>query len=170
MQKKQGIVIRRARCPDFPPWLAMRRALWPRCPLRDHKKEMAEILGDARNQPAWVAESDNGKLAGFLEASVRNYADGAGRENVGYLEGWYVRPTFRKKGVGKALVRAAEEWARGRGYKHMGSDTWIGNRNSHRAHLAMGYREVGRDVHYVKRLRPAPAKYAKKRETHGKDQ
>jgi hypothetical protein len=51
--------FRRIHKTDIPPWLAMRRALWPRCPLRDHKKEMAEILGDARNQPVWVAESDN---------------------------------------------------------------------------------------------------------------
>jgi len=122
---------------------------------------MSGIIADRRNQPAWVAESENGELAGFLEASVRNYADGAGRTNVGYLEGWFVRPKFRNRGVGRALVRAAEDWARKRGFTHMGSDTWLGNRRSHRAHLAMGYREVGRDVHYVKRLGNFPAKNAK---------
>lgn len=125
---------------------------------------MSGILRDARNQPAWVAESDDGNLAGFLEASVRNYADGAGRTNVGYLEGWYVRPSFRRKGIGKALVKAAEEWARGRGFRHMGSDTWIGNRASHRAHLAMGYREVGRDIHYVKKLGSRPPRGARRNE------
>lgn len=145
----------------------MRRALWPKCSIRDHRKEIGEILRDKRDQPAWVAEMANGVLAGFLEASVRNYADGAGRTNVGYLEGWYVRPAYRNKGIGKALVRAAEVWARKRGFNHMGSDTWLRNHGSHRAHLAMGYREVGRDIHYVKSLRPAPAK---KRKTQGKDQ
>jgi aminoglycoside 6'-N-acetyltransferase I len=147
----------------------MRKALWPRCPLRDHKKEMADILGDARSQPVWVAEAADGKLAGFLEASVRNYADGAGRENVGYLEGWYVRPACRNKGIGKALVRTAEEWARKRGFSHMGSDTWLRNRGSHRAHLAMGYREVGRDIHYVKKLGPRPSRGSQKNENSNKE-
>lgn len=152
--KNDLILIRRARKTDVPQWLSMRRALWPDCPLRDHKKEIAEFFLDRRSQPVWVAEAANGELAGFLEASVRNYADGAGRGNVGYLEGWYVGPEHRKRGVGRSLVLAAEVWARARGFRHMGSDTWIGNKGSHRAHLAMGYREAGRDVHYVKRLRP----------------
>jgi aminoglycoside 6'-N-acetyltransferase I len=129
---------------------------------------MAGILGDPRNQPAWVAEAPDGELAGFLEASVRNYADGAGRTNVGYLEGWYLRPAYRKKGIGRALVKAAEQWAIKRGFRHMGSDTWIGNRASHRAHLALGYREAGRDVHYVKRLGSVPSKQAKRRQPPGK--
>ncbi len=155
MKKPRGsIVVRRAHRTDVPQWLSMRRALWPDCPLRDHRKEIAGILADARYQPVWVAEDADGELAGFLEASVRNYADGAGRENVGYLEGCYVRPRLRKRGIGHELVKAAERWAAQRGFRHMGSDTWIGNKGSHCAHLAMGYREAGRDIHYVKRLKP----------------
>lgn len=158
------MTIRRAKKTDTLQWLAMRRTLWPKCSLKDHREEMTEILGDTRSQPAWVAEMDKGVLAGFLEASVRNYADGAGRKNVGYLEGWYVKPAFRKRGVGKALVKAAEAWARKRGFSHVGSDTWVGNRTSHRAHLAMGYREVGRDIHYIKKL-SSPRKSPRSAET-----
>ncbi len=153
-----SVIIRPASGADVAQWLSLRRALWPKCPLRDHKKEMAEILKDAKNQPAWVAETISGELVGFLEVSVRNYADGAGRQNVGYLEGWYVKPRYRKKGAGRTLVKIAEEWAVRRGFTHMGSDTWLGNHQSHRAHLALGYREVGRDVHYVKKLAAVPAK------------
>lgn len=160
------MMIRRVKKTDMPKWLSMRRALWPKCPLKDHKKEINEILDDAGHQPAWVAEDGNGDIIGFLEASVRNYADGAGRANVGYLEGWYVRPVYREKGIGKALVKAAEEWARGRGFSHMGSDTWIGNMGSHRAHLAMGYREVGRDIHYVKKLPPSRKRTRESAKTH----
>lgn len=146
--------IRRVRRTDLPQWLSMRRSLWPGCPLKKHQKEMAAILGDTKDQPVWVAAVRQGMLAGFLEGSVRNYADGAGRQDVGYLEGLYVRPAFRKLGIGRALIQAAEEWARKRGFGHMGSDTWVGNRSSHQAHLAMGYREVGRDVHYIKKIGP----------------
>lgn len=155
MRAKPNIIIRLARKTNLAEWLAMRRALWPDCPPQKHREEMTEILADRKDQLAWVAQAPDGGLAGFLEASVRNYADGAGRENVGYLEGWYVKPSFRGLGVGKALVKAAEAWARTRGFRYMGSDTWLGNKASHRAHLALGYREVGRDIHYVKRLAPS---------------
>ncbi len=147
----------------------MRRTLWPKCTLKDHRREIAEILGDPRGQPAWVAEDGDGGIIGFLETSVRNYADGVGRENVGYLEGWYVKPKWRKRGIGQGLVRAAERWAVRRGFSHMGSDTWIGNKGSHRAHLAMGYREAGRDIHYVKRLRPKNARGAEKHDIYKKE-
>ncbi|MBU1357021.1 MAG: GNAT family N-acetyltransferase [Candidatus Edwardsbacteria bacterium] len=153
MKAKPDIKIRLVKKTDSNDWLAMRRALWPDCPPKKHREEMAEILADKKDQPAWVAESLSGEPAGFLEAAVRNYADGAGRQDVGYLEGWYVKPKFRKMGVGRALVKAAEEWAVGRGFSHMGSDTWVGNMGSYKAHQAMGYKDVGRDIHFVKKLK-----------------
>jgi len=150
---KTKIQIRLIKETDHVDWLDMRRMLWPECPLKKHREEMAEILADRKDQPAWVAESSDGKLMGFLEVSVRNYADGAGRKDVGYLEGWYVKPKYRKQGTGRALVKAAEEWAVRRGFSHMGSDTWVGNRRSYKAHQAIGYKDVGRDVHFVKKLK-----------------
>ena len=150
---KTSKIIRLINKNDRPEWLAMRRALWPDCPPAKHRKEMDEILADDNEQPAWVAESSAGELAGFLEASVRNYADGAGRQNVGYLEGLYVKPKYRRQGVARELIMAAEEWAVRRGFSHMGSDTWVGNTRSYMVHQAMGYKEVGRDVHYVKKLK-----------------
>ncbi len=153
MKTKPNIKIRPVKKTDIIKWLAMRRALWPDCPPKKHREEMAEILADRRNEPAWVAESLSGELMGFLEVSVRNYADGAGRQNVGYLEGWFVRPKYRKQGVGRALIKTAEEWAVDRGFTHMGSDTWVGNTRSYKVHQAMRYKEVGRDVHFVKKLK-----------------
>jgi aminoglycoside 6'-N-acetyltransferase I len=150
---KTKIQIRLIKETDHVDWLAMRRALWPDCSPANHRKEMAEILADRKDQPAWVAESSGGELMGFLEVSVRNYADGAGRQDVGYLEGWYVKPKYRKQGVGRTLVKAAEEWAARRGFSHMGSDTWVGNRRSYKAHQAMGYKDAGRDVHFIKKLK-----------------
>jgi len=153
MKAKPKKIIRLARKTDLNEWLTMRRALWPDCPPKKHREEMTEILADRKDQPAWMAESLSGELMGFLEVSVRNYADGAGRKDVGYLEGWYVKPKYRKQGVGRTLVNEAEDWAVSRGFSHVGSDTWVGNRNSYNVHKAMGYREVGRDVHFVKKLK-----------------
>ncbi len=71
---------------------------------------------------------------------------------VGYLEGWFVDQDLRGRGVGARLVRAAEDWARSQGLQEMGSDTWLEDEVSLRAHQALGYREVERLVHFAKRL------------------
>ncbi|WP_132596009.1 GNAT family N-acetyltransferase, partial [Pseudomonas aeruginosa] len=46
------------------------------------------------------------------------------------------------QGVGVALVKAAEHWARGRGCTEFASDTQLTNSASTSAHLAAGFTEV----------------------------
>jgi aminoglycoside 6'-N-acetyltransferase I len=53
---------------------------------------------------------------------------------------------------GCVLVQLAEQWAREKGCSEMGSDTWLENESSISAHLRLGYVEVERLVHFVKRL------------------
>lgn len=101
----------------------------------------------------FVAECENQMLAGFLETGLRSHADGCDPSRaVGFIEGWYVRAGYRRRGIGKSLVTAAEEWARGKGCREMASDTLIENHSSQEAHEALGYAVVDRCVHYRKSL------------------
>ena len=59
---------------------------------------------------------------------------------------------LRRRGVGRALVRAAEEWARGQGLREVASDALLDNVASHRAHEGLGFTEVERAVRYRKSL------------------
>ena len=99
-----------------------------------------------------VADRGNGKLAGFVEIGSRNYAEGCETTPVAFLEGWYVDPDIRRTGVGRRLVQAAEAWAVENGYAEMASDTELENEVSLRAHLALGYEEVERQICFRKRL------------------
>jgi aminoglycoside 6'-N-acetyltransferase I len=90
-----------------------------------------------------------GRLAGFLEA------EGCSSSPVAYIEGWYVDPDHRRCGVGTALVRAAEEWARGLGLSEIASDTEVDNTLGHQAHVSLGYQDVKRIVCYRKPLKRA---------------
>ena len=99
-----------------------------------------------------VAEAD-GRLIGFAEVSLRSHADGCDPSYpCGYLEGWYVEPEHRRRGVGRALVTAAEAWCREQGCGEMASDTWLDSMASQLAHSALGFEVVDRCVHYRKTI------------------
>jgi aminoglycoside 6'-N-acetyltransferase I len=137
---------------DDPEWLRMRRLLWPEDTPEVHRSGMAAWLARS-DAVVIVAERPDGVgLAGFAEVGSRNYADGCETSPVAYLEGWYVDADMRRQGVGTALVRAAEAWARERGYREFASDARLDNRVSHRAHESLGFIEVERAVLYRKRI------------------
>ncbi len=144
-------MVRRIQSDDWTEWLRMRIALWPDDTPDEHRADIEEIFSDPK-QPVFVVVRSNGKLGGFLEAGTRKYAEGCKSSPVGYIEGWYVDEDLRGQGIGKALVQAAEAWARSQGLTEMASDTWLDNEDSIQAHLKLGYAEVERAVHFAKKL------------------
>jgi aminoglycoside 6'-N-acetyltransferase I len=135
----------------------MQVALWPITSADANEKEIATILssGACGSLPATilVATADNGAPIGFVHVGLRSHADGCDPIHpVGFIEGWFVRDSFRKRGAGKALIRAAEDWARGHGCLEMASDTLIDNEPSQHAHTALGFEVVDRCVTFRKRL------------------
>lgn len=146
------MIIRPVRPDDVNDWLAMRQALWPEPAELLHRKEMAKLLSDMERSTALVCEREQGSLVGFAEVSLREWAEGCVSSPVGYLEGWYVRPEFRGRGVGRQLVEAAEDWARARGCTEMGSDTDLGNTQSEAAHRRLGFEIAARVTAFRKHL------------------
>ena len=132
-------------------WFRLRTALWPACPDDTLRAEIASILADA-SQAVFVAKRDGGGLGGFAEVSIHPHALGCQTHPVGYLEGWWVDPDLRRTGLGRQLVAAAENWARAKGCREVASDTDVGNDVSLTAHLALGYKQVGRVIPFNKRL------------------
>jgi len=139
-----AVVIRPLMKTDYSEWLRLRQALWPDFNIDDLKREMAVIRADLDQQPVFVAELLTGGLCGFLEVSIRTSAPGCETNRIGYLEGWYVDPDWRKQGVGSRLVLAGEAWAWSAGCREMASDTTPDYPDSPRAHSALGYYEVER--------------------------
>jgi aminoglycoside 6'-N-acetyltransferase I len=132
-------------------------ALWPESSWQEHREEIAPILvGKPRaTLPSviLVAELTDGTLAGFLEVGLRSHADGCDtRHPVGFVEGWFVKESLRRRGVGAQLLAAAEDWARSQGCVEIASDTWIDSNLSQRVHEMLKFEVVDRCVHYRKAL------------------
>jgi aminoglycoside 6'-N-acetyltransferase I len=137
---------------DRPEWLRMRTALWPDSDA-DHAADIERFFDErVKRKRTFVAEDDTGRLIAFLELDQRSYAPGCSSSPVPFIEGWYVDPDVRRSGVGRALVRAAEDWARAAGFIEIGSDVEIDNLDSIAAHEALGYEETDRVVSFRRSL------------------
>lgn len=148
--------VRRGTEADLDVLRPMRQDLWDDMTPEENDNDLRTRIGGrtptGMATVVFLAEVE-GMPAGFLEVDLRSYADGCDWNHaVAYVEGWYVKPKMRRKGVGRALIAAAEEWAREQGCIEFASDTWIDNDSSRRAHETAGFEEVEQVVHYRKRL------------------
>lgn len=133
---------------DQEDWAAMRRALWPDADNGD----IARILNEPARFVAFIAREADGRTIGFAEASLRHdYVNGCDTSPVGFLEGIYVLPPFRRRGVAASLVRAVEHWTLAQGASELASDALVDNVASHRMHTALGFQETERVVCFRKR-------------------
>lgn len=136
---------------DLNQWFRLRHLLWDATAEEDHKSEMLDIIEHSDSQLVLVAES-GAEVVGFLEVSIRTFAEDCSTDHVGYLEGWFVDPAFRKMGIGRDLVRMAETWVREKGCTEIASDAELGNEPSLAAHQKLGYEETSRLIHFRKDL------------------
>lgn len=148
----QNFIVRPLQDNDINEWFRLRKLLWDATSDDEHKAEMMDIYEHTETQLVLVAETGDGKLCGFLEASIRPFVEDCHSDHVGYLEGWFVEPGYRRHGIGRKLVREAEKWARRRGATEMASDAEMGNEMSLHAHLKLGYEETSRLIHLRKEL------------------
>ena len=138
---------------DADAWAEFRHALWPDQPLAELAADVRDFFDKgtpliAAGFLAWEGE----RAVGFLELSVRPYVPGADSVSAPFIEGWFVEPGSRGKGVGRMLVAAAEDWARSRGYTQLGSDALMENVASAEAHEALGFRTVEMLRSFIKDL------------------
>ena len=141
--------IRPVQSGDRTEWTSLRLALWPDEDETAHRAAVERFFAQPRMlgsmpEAALVAAAPDADhaLVGFAEVSRRPYAEGCETSPVGFLEGWYVIPERRGQGVGRALLAAAERWARDLGCREFASDAVADNAVSAAAHRALGFEEV----------------------------
>ena len=132
-----------------PDWLRLRTDLWPHSCVAEHKEEMASFLAEPSRYLQLLARSGSNVAVGFAEASLRtDYVNGTESSPVAFLEGLYVTPAARRRGVARALVAEVAAWARSLGCSELASDTPIENLASQVTHARLGFVETERVVYF----------------------
>jgi aminoglycoside 6'-N-acetyltransferase I len=150
------LTIRQMSASDRPAWARMRAELWPEDSVDAHGGDIDVVLGQ---EHIWgfIAETDDGTPVGFAEVAVRAYANDCETRPVPFLEGIWVEPLSRRRGIGRRLIAHAEEFIASRGYRELGSDALIDNDASHAAHRGWGFFETERVVYFRKPVKSGSA-------------
>jgi aminoglycoside 6'-N-acetyltransferase I len=134
-------------------WAALRHALWPEAPVQEHRSEAQAMLWEQKKAAAFLVRLPDGTAAGFAEAALRHdYVNGCSTSPVAFLEGIYVEPAHRNRGLARLLCRTVETWARRLGCREFASDVLLENTASQSMHKALGFEETERVVYYRKPL------------------
>ena len=145
--------IERCNSLDQPGWLELRLALWPDATAEEHRGYMAISLAQPDRFLQLMMYDEQRQPLGFIEGSIRtDYVNGTESSPVGFIEGVYVVPARRRKGVARQLYAAIADWAKARGCRELASDALIDNEVSQRAHRSLGFRETERVVYFTKDL------------------
>ena len=128
-------------------------ALWPHY----NKAKLAKIFrADLKSNKfkQFLAQNEAGEYLGFINLSLRtDYVQGSSYSPVGYIEGIFVKPKYRKQGVAKELVKHAGKWAKKQGCKELGSDTKLDNTTSQKFHKNLGFKKTSVNIHYIMRIK-----------------
>jgi aminoglycoside 6'-N-acetyltransferase I len=145
--------IERCKSVEHPGWLELRQALWPDGGRELHLSEMSAFCASPERFAQFVACTPSGGAVGLAEASIRtDHVNGTGSSPVAFLEGLYVVPEARRKGVARALVAAVERWAVSSGCSELASDALLENESSQAVHRALGFEETERVVFFRRAL------------------
>ena len=131
---------------------ALAGQLWLRADPAALEAEFAELT--ERGDAACFLCCAEGRAVGFAQSSLRHdYVEGTASSPVGYLEGIFVLPEYRNRGLAAALLARCESWAREQGCAEFASDCELGNDGSLAFHLALGFEEANRIICFRKALR-----------------
>lgn len=112
------------------------------------REDMASIL-TAPQSISLLAESTSGAIIGFIVAEVRRKAE----QRVGHIVTIDVAATMRRKGLGRALLFAAEKRLKEAGIERLRLEVAVNNEGAQRFYEREGYLTLGRiEGYYLDRI------------------
>jgi aminoglycoside 6'-N-acetyltransferase I len=139
--------------PSDPAWLALRAEFIPEVGADEQRDFLRAFARDSAAFRAFIAQDAQAGLLGFAEVAVRtDFVNGCEHRPALFLEGIFVRPQHRGRGVARALCEAAGRWGLEQGCREFASDVYVDDLDSLAAHRGLGFEETERVVYFRKPL------------------
>ncbi|MBH0156151.1 GNAT family N-acetyltransferase [Fictibacillus sp. 5RED26] len=143
--------IKEAKEHDLDSLTELALALWPDNEFIDLRKEFKQLLNSDKDKV--IVYLMHAQLIAFIHISVRSdYVEGSKDSPTGFIEGIYVKPEYRKKGISKKLIEKGESWLKTKGCSQIGSDIEQSNDTSYHFHKSVGFKEVNRLIAFIKEI------------------
>ncbi len=143
--------IKRAGMEDAETLADLAIQMWTGHDPEDLAEEFRELVRN--DEAACFIQYVNDKPIAFAQCRLRHdYVEGTESSPVGYLEGIFVCEGYRKHGYAAKLLSECEKWAKEKDCTELASDCELGNADSLRFHMALGFEEVNRIICFRKDL------------------
>lgn len=109
---------------------------------------LERLLG-LEDQALFVATDAKGEVVGWIHGAQQLLVESGARCEI---LGLVVDEAVRRSGVGRQLVEAAEQWARGQGLSEVSVRSAVGRAESHHFYQQLGYERVKSQHVYRKQL------------------
>jgi len=115
------------------------------------KNDLGHLVDSEKNKIYLFIKE--GEAVGFVHFSLRtDYVEGAASSPTGYVEGIYVKPSFRRMGLSKQLIESGRFWLKEQGCHQLASDIEMTNDQSYQFHTGVGFKETNRLITFIKDL------------------
>ena len=145
------VKIRQATTSDIPAMNELfRKDLgYAECTLEIVEKQFAGL--DNSREAVFVAEAedDSSHIAGVIHVEKYNVLYFPPMANI---LGLAVAADFRRQGIGSALLKRAEEWARENGASSMRLNSGESRKQAHEFYRAQGYTDDKKQLRFIKEL------------------
>ena len=143
----QKVKIRQATTSEIPAMNELfRKDLgYAECRLEIVENQFAGL--DNSREAVFVAEADSGRIAGVIHVEKYNVLYFPTMANI---LGLAVAADYRRQGIGAALLKRAEEWARENGACSMRLNSGESRKQAHEFYRAQGYTDDKKQLRFIK--------------------
>jgi len=116
------------------------------------ERKARDVTMDCEVQPegVFVAETEEGQVVGYVTTRLDRVT------RIGRIPNLAVDEQFRGHGLGTRLIEHAIAWMRAQGMAMAKIETLVQNERGQALYPRFGFREVARQIHYVKDLTEEP--------------
>lgn len=149
--KSDKNMIKRASIEDAEVLADLAIQMWTDHVLEDLTEDFRHLV--MHNDAVCYIKHVDDKPFAFAQCQLRcDYVEGTESSPVGYLEGIFVSEEYRKHGYAAELLSECEEWAKEKGCTEFASDCELGNADSVKFHMSLGFEEANRIICFRKGL------------------